>query len=182
MTAVSEHTPRVLTRPDRPLPFVAAPEQGLRTLRTPHNRWVWFVGAHGGCGESTLAELLPNAGAAEHRWPLPADGGVPAVVLVARTSYTGLLAARAALTQWAAGDTPPVQLLGLVLSADAPGRDPKPLRDLADVVAGGTRDRTVWRLPWVEAWRIGERADRKITARLFSDLGRLTDSKEEPCT
>ena len=173
MTAVTD-TPS--TTADRPLPYVAAPEIGLRSFRAARPTWCWFVGAHGGAGESTLAALLPNAGAGEHRWPIHPDGDVPDVVLVARTSLTGLTAARAALTQWAAGGTPPVRLLGLVLMPDAPGRLPKPLRDLAEVVAGGVRDRAVWHLPWVEEWRTGDQAGPKITARLFADLAHLTES------
>lgn len=173
MTAVSD-TPT--TSADRPLPYVTAPEEGLRSFRTTRPAWVWFVGAHGGAGESTLAGLLPNAGAADHRWPVHADDTVADVVLIARTSVAGLCAARTALTQWAAGTTPPVRLLGLLLMPDAPGRLPKPLRDLAEVVAGGVRDRQVWHLPWVEAWRTGDSAGPKITARLFTDLARLTES------
>lgn len=173
MTTVSD-TPA--STADRPLPFVPPPEVGLRSFRTVRPAWLWFIGCHGGAGESTLTGLLPNAGAAEHRWPTHADGSVPAVVLTARTSLAGLLAAQVALRQWAAGDTPPVRLLGLVLLPDAPGRLPKPLHDLAEVVAGGVRDRKVWHLPWVEAWRTGGKADPKLTARLFADLARLTES------
>lgn len=173
MTAVSD-TPAATA--DRPLPYVTAPEVGLRSFCTVHPAWIWFVGAHGGAGESTLAGLLPNAGAADHRWPVHADDSIADVVLVARTSASGLTAARTALTQWAAGNTPPVRLLGLVLMPDAPGRLPKPLSALAEVVAGGVRDRMVWHLPWVEAWRTGDPAGPKITARLFADLAHLTES------
>ena len=80
-------------------------------------------------------------------------GAAANVVLVARTHASGLKAAQEALRDWAAGDLP-VKLLGLVLIADAPGRLPKPLRDLAQLVAGGAP--TVWRIPWHEPWRRGE--------------------------
>lgn len=164
------------TGADRPVPCVQAPAQGLRFFHSGRPCWLWFVGCHGGAGESTLTNLLPNAGAAEHRWPIHGDGSVPDVVLVARTSLSGLLAAQTTATQWAAGDTPPVRVLGLVLMPDAPGRLPKPLRDLAEVVAGGMRDRKVWQLPWVEEWRTGGQAGPKLTATLFADLATLTES------
>ena len=121
---------------------------------------VWWVGAHGGAGESTLARLLAGSRASGHAWPVTVPDTRetrPPVVLVARTHASGLRAAQAAATEWAAGLVP-VRLLGLVLIADAPGRTPRALRDLAQLVAGGVP--TVWRLPWHEPWRLG-RADRR---------------------
>lgn len=183
MTAVSDTTDSRMsttlaaTGPARPIPGVPPPERALRSFHPGREAWVWFVGAHGGAGESTLAELLPGAAAADHRWPFYPEGltaGLPNVVLVARTSASGLLAAQAAAAQWAAGATPAVRLLGLVCVADAPGRLPRPLRELADLIAGGVPRR--WDLPWVEQWRTGEPAGPKLTARLFADLATLTES------
>jgi len=115
---------------------------------------LWWLGAHGGAGESTLAALVPAWPAADHGWPRPPADAATRVVLVARTNAHGLRAAQAAATQWAAGLVPHVDLLGLVLIADAPGRIPRPLRDLAQVVSGGV-PRT-WNVPWIESWRLGE--------------------------
>lgn len=117
---------------------------------------LWMVGVHGGAGESTLAALIPGSQAAGHAWPhLQANSYVATrVVLVARSNATGLEAARKAATHWASGALTDITLLGLVIVADAPGRLPKPLRHLADHVAGAS-PRT-WRMPWVEAWRLGE--------------------------
>jgi len=75
------------------------------------------------------------------------------VVLVARTDARGLRAVQRAVREQVESQLP-VELLGLVLMADAPGRLPRVLRELAGVV-GGTVPR-VWWLPWVEAWRAGE--------------------------
>lgn len=140
---------------------------------------LWVVGAHGGAGVSTLLALgEPGEWASTERcWPYDPTGGVLPTVLVARTSASGLIAAQAALTQWAgSGAHPSVRLLGLVLVADAPGHLPKALRDLAKVVSGGA-PRT-WTLPWSEAVRLGESADtfgRPFT-RLASDLHSLASS------
>jgi hypothetical protein len=74
-------------------------------------------------------------------------------VLVARANYAGLIAAQRAATEWASnvlGDG--IQLAGLVLVADAPGRRPKELRHLEQVINGGVP--RVWNLPWVNAWRL----------------------------
>lgn len=120
----------------------------------------WWLGAHGGAGESTLAEWLPGSRPADHRWPTGpagpdsaagAAGGPSPVVLVCRSHARGLQAAQRALTDWASGAVPGVELLGLVVVADAPGRLPKPLRDLARLVGGGAP--RVWHLPWLEAAR-----------------------------
>jgi len=132
---------------------------------------LWVVGAHGGSGESTLAGLVDSWLPAEHAWP---DAPLPAgCVVTARTSVAGLLAAQAALRQWAAGDTP-VALAGLVLLADAPGRLPRPLRELADLVAGGAP--RCWSIPWIEQWRLGEPHLTRHVTRLIRDLTAITDT------
>ena len=116
---------------------------------------MWWVGAHGGAGESTLEDLFSGSRAAGHCWPMSEPEAEPAdVVLVARTHARGLEAAQLAMRQWAFPGFVEVRLLGLVLIADAPGRLPRPLRDLADHIKGGA-PRTWW-VPWVEAWRLGE--------------------------
>lgn len=118
---------------------------------------VWVVGCHGGAGETTLARLIPGARPGGRAWPVhdftghpPADAA-PWVLLVARTHLAGLTAAQQAVAAWAARDTPPVFLVGLVLSADAPGKLPRPLAQLAAVIGGGVP--AVWQLPWQETWR-----------------------------
>src|SRR5690606_18284474 len=88
---------------------------------------LWVVGTHGGAGETTVAELLEGAGT-QRRWPREAHAPV---LLVARTHARGLRAAQLAMRAWAAGQTPPLELIGLLLVADAPGRLPKPLAHLA---------------------------------------------------
>jgi hypothetical protein len=75
------------------------------------------------------------------------------VIVVARTSHAGLRAAQLALTEWASR-TVPVNLLGLVTVADAPGRLPKSLRDFSQIVAGGAPH--AWHIPWNESWRLGQ--------------------------
>ena len=124
---------------------------------------LWWLGVHGGAGESTMASLVPSWKAASHQWPRNPDGEPTRVVLVARSNMRGLERAQLAATQWAAGLVPHAELVGLVVVADAPGRLPRPLRDFLQVVRGGV-PRT-WQVPWVEAWRFGE-------APALSDLPR----------
>jgi hypothetical protein len=108
---------------------------------------------------------------------------VPArVVVVARTSTRGLTAAKFAARQWASGLVPDTHLLGLILIADAPGRLPKPLRDLSKVVGGGY-PRT-WHLPWIESWRLGETPSAATASRevrqLVDDLRGLLNTGASP--
>ena len=115
---------------------------------------LWITGAHGGAGESRIATLLDGARVTDHCWPVLQDGSTPRVLLVCRADMRGLTAAQSALTQWASGAAPELDLLGLAVLADAPGKTPKALRDFAAIVGGGAP--RLWILPWVEAWRHGD--------------------------
>jgi hypothetical protein len=81
------------------------------------------------------------------------SGASSKVVLVARTHEAGLRAAQAAARQWASGALPAqVELIGLVLTADAPGKLPRQLHDLARLVSGGV-PRT-WEIRWHSELRL----------------------------
>lgn len=142
---------------------------GLPTATHAQKAALWIVGAHGGAGETTLAQLHPGFAAAGHCWPREGRA-----VLVCRTTATGLAAAQNAAIQWASGAVP-AELMGLVIIDASPGRQPKPLRELAAVISGGV-PRT-WHLNWIEAWRLGETptpdTDRR-TRRLVDDLIELS--------
>ncbi|BCW13015.1 MULTISPECIES: DUF6668 family protein [Paenarthrobacter] len=112
---------------------------------------LWVVGSHGGAGENRVADLLNGARPSGHCWPVPDDGSKPRVLLVCRSDIRGLTTAQSTLTQWASGAAPEVELIGLAVLADAPGKTPKALRDFAAIVGGGAP--RLWLLPWVEAWR-----------------------------
>ena len=155
MTA-SATAPRVddlggVSGPTAPQPGITAPTHGLDVLDVPADDRLWIVGVHGGAGETTLAVALSGSGT-DRRWPR-ADTP-PRVLLVARTHLSGLRAAQRAAQQWAAGAAPAVELVGLALVPDAPGRLPRELRDFAQLVSGGV-PRT-WSLPWEEQLRLAE--------------------------
>lgn len=114
---------------------------------------MWLTSAHGGAGSSALAELSVGWRAAGTAWPIsPEPDRPPRVVLCARTSYSGLRAAQAALTDWASGRVP-VRLEGLALIAAAPGRTPKQLRPLLELVRGAAG--RVWEIGWEPQWLTG---------------------------
>lgn len=170
-----------LTGPPSPQRTVPAPstEQALEMRAHRESALVWWLGAHGGAGESTLAHLLEGSRAADHAWP-DLHGQTPSVVLVARTNAYGLERARVAAQQWSASATPIVRLLGLVTVADAPGRLPPPLGDLLRLTRGAV-PRT-WDLPWSEHLRLGAdptsvRQPRALR-RLLSDVSHLASVPE----
>ncbi len=161
-----------LTGPLTPQRGVPVPDRGdqLPTHSRPHRADLWWLGAHGGAGESSLAALVPEWPAAGHGWP-QTPGVKPArVIVTARSNMRGLRAAQVAATQWASGLVPHAQVLGLVIVADAPGRLPRALRDFAQLVAGGF-PRT-WSVPWIDAWRLGESPDLSTAPR---EVRRLVD-------
>jgi hypothetical protein len=131
-----------------------AEDQRLPKFAIPVADTLWWVGVHGGAGESTMSLLLPGTRAANHRWPIPPPPVPTPVILVARTHGSGLRAAQRAAIEWASGVVQGVAVLGLVLISDAPGRLPRVLDDFADIVGGGVP--RVWDIPWIEEWRRGE--------------------------
>jgi hypothetical protein len=142
--------------PSAPQHGVPAPaeDQRLPKFAIPAADTLWWVGVHGGAGETTMSQLLPGTRAANHRWPIPPPPVPTPVILVARTNGSGLRSAQRAAIEWASGVVQGVAVLGLVLIADAPGRLPRVLDDFADIVGGGVP--RVWDIPWIEEWRRGE--------------------------
>ncbi len=143
---------------------VGAGEAGVR---------VWWLGVHGGAGESTLARLFRGTRAAEHRWPVGSPaGGKALVVLVARTSFWGMTAVQGAMREWDQRERAHVFVLGLVLVAHRPGRLPKDLRRLQRDLQGATE--RMWLVPWCEHWSAGEIPSRanspKAVVALCADL------------
>jgi hypothetical protein len=145
---------------------------------------LYWVGAHGGAGTTTLAAAAAVGTDAGRAWP-PAPTTSPTaaptaaptttgVLVVARTHARGLKAAREALRAHTGrtgggGEAP---LRGLVLVADAPGRLPRELRQQVRVLSGATP--RLWEVPWVEAWRADPTAPpgRRIT-HLLSEMTTL---------
>lgn len=176
--AAEVHFPPAATIREPPLGMVepdAADRLGQRLVTGKATLWV--TGVHGGAGESRLSNILDGARPTDHAWPVLEEGfSKPAVLLVCRSDMRGLKAAQSALIQWASGAAPKVELLGLAVLADAPGKLPKALRDFIALVSGGAP--RLWMLPWVESWRLGETdfgAPGREFLRLSADLAALTN-------
>jgi hypothetical protein len=143
--------PTGATRPQRSVPQPDHADRLPRHNVSGNTPDYWWLGVHGGAGESSLARLDRRTRAAGHHWPVAESGST--VVLVARSNVPGLRAAQLAATEWASGSISGVRVAGLVVMADAPGRLPKEIRDFARVVGGGVPH--LWHLPWIDPWRFG---------------------------
>ncbi|MEV7284062.1 DUF6668 family protein [Streptomyces sp. NPDC093252] len=113
---------------------------------------VGWVKAHGGAGVTSLVEVFGGVDLGA-RWPEPGRGEPRRVVLVGRTSASGLRSVSQALRSLAEGHAPRgLDLLCVVLIADAPGMLPLGLLRRIRVVRSVAR---VHRVPWIPAWREG---------------------------
>lgn len=129
-----------------------SPSAGQAVVPEVRRQLAW-VAAHGGAGTSTLAAVFGGTDAGRG-WPRPDRGEPGAVLLVARTHASGLQAVSQTLDTFRLGEEPPgVELVAVVLVADAPGRLPRQLHQRIKVI-GSVVD--VHRVPWVPAWRTGD--------------------------
>jgi hypothetical protein len=125
---------------------------------------VLWLSAHGGAGTTTLRRCI---GFGNEIASLRSASPDSVVVVVARTSAEGLRRAQQ-IAAVHASKTSTELLGGLVLVADAPGKLPRPLEDLARLVTGGYTDS--WRIPWIEAARLGEPPDLAKAPRIVRAL------------
>ncbi|MGV9843389.1 DUF6668 family protein [Streptomyces fungicidicus] len=140
--------PEIWIRGPVAAPETAPPEPAH--ARATARRFSW-VGLHGGAGVSTLAAVYGGHDSGR-AWPGPADPR--SVLLVARTHAAGLDAVVPVVDLFRRGETPEgLDLDAVVLVADAPGRLPRPLAQRVRLVESVI---DVYRVPWVNEWRLGD--------------------------
>ncbi|MEU6356205.1 hypothetical protein ABZ896_44015 [Streptomyces sp. NPDC047072] len=146
----------------RPLPAATPVPEGVwghqprnpRPARGRSRDDIGWVKAHGGAGTTSMVELFGGVDVGA-RWPEPARGEPRRVVLVGRTSEGGLRSVSQALGALKEGHAPQgIDLLCVVLVADAPGMLPLSLLRRIRVIRSVVR---VHRVPWIPAWRVGNR-------------------------
>ncbi|MER7977232.1 hypothetical protein [Streptomyces sp. NPDC095817] len=139
-----------------------------RPVRGKSRDDVGWVKAHGGSGATSMVEAFGGVDVGA-RWPDPARGEPRRVVLVGRTSARGLQSVSQALGALKDGNAPQgLELLGVVLVADAPGRLPLSLLRRIRVLRSVAR---VHRVPWIPAWRTGGRP--RSVPRQLATLSKL---------
>lgn len=153
--------------PASPESLTEAPKQVTAAAHRPPGVWWAWVGVHGGSGCSTLARAIP--GGVDLGRALPADAGWPdlPVVAVARSHAGGLEAAQER-ARWFAENPGAARVLGLVVVGDAPGRLPQELKKMIRLVEGGYP--ALWRVPFVQPWRIGQPPTPANTPRTCTPL------------
>ncbi|MEV1077231.1 DUF6668 family protein [Streptomyces sp. NPDC050211] len=132
-------------------------------------RFSW-VGTHGGAGVTTLATVYGGQDCGRD-WPGPDDP--QSVLLVARTHATGLASVLHAVEAFRRGEAPAgLDLDAIVLVADAPGRLPRPLTQQVKALESVI---DVYRVPWVQSWRLGDLSG--TPPRATADLASLTEAR-----
>lgn len=125
---------------------------------------IGWVKAHGGAGATSLADLYGGVDVGA-RWPDPAQGEPHRIVLVGRTSARGMRAVSRALDALRGDEAPAgLDLLAVVLVADAPGRLPLTLLNRVRVIRSVVH---VHRVPWIPAWRM-DRLPRALPRQLLT--------------
>lgn len=110
------------------------------------------MGAHGGAGTTTMANLL-GAVDCGRLWPVCSAGtGAAGVLVVARTHMAGIEAARTAAITWSRGQGGNARLLGVIWTPDAPGKLPGDLKQALAMASGAFP--ASYALPWAPAWRL----------------------------
>lgn len=131
-------------RPHRPL---TARAQGRPASIEP---FVW-VSVHGGAGGSSLRRSTSAGLHLSHQWPDPLLGWPSRVVLVCRSNGAGLDAVGQMLQEWVSRSVPDVEVLAVVVVADAPTKPSKRTRErIAELRSIAPR---VLPMAWVEQWR-----------------------------
>ncbi|MEW1647169.1 hypothetical protein [Streptomyces sp. NPDC091219] len=165
------NSPARKTTSGRPVAQDRGPSKRGGAARGRSREDVGWVKAHGGSGATSLADALGGVDVGA-RWPEPARGEPYRIVLVGRTSASGLRSVSQALGQLKDGKAPQgLELLAVVLVADAPGRLPLGLLRRIRVLRSVAR---VHRVPWIPAWRTD--SPLKYIPRQLVTLSRLVGS------
>lgn len=148
----------VMKGPESPDVAPQAHPQGPRwpKVEVDHTSGLCVMGLHGGSGATTVAALLGDkAVLTGSGWPVAAGWERPRPVLdviaVCRNHHKGIAAGSEFARQWADGQLPDSNLIGIVIVDDGPkllNAQSIGTRALARMTAHG------WHLRWHEPWRI----------------------------
>ncbi|MEU2427794.1 DUF6668 family protein [Streptomyces sp. NPDC007851] len=151
--------------------------EGAGEIAGPASRTsgVSWANAHGGAGATTFAAAFGGTDIG-HAWPDIAQGEPGRMLLLARTHVRGLQAASKALDALRTGRHPAgVELVALVLVADAPGRLPAELSRRVHVLRSAVHTISI---PWIPQWRVGKPVAKAPKA--VADLAALVGPARPP--
>ena len=138
--------------------------------------FVW-VGAHGGAGVTSLASVTGLGLETSQRWPAPELGWPVRVVVVCRSNAAGYTAAARMIQEWASGSVPGIELLALVVVADAPTKPTRALKARLHELSGTVP--VVLTVPWIAAWRDAPFSADSAATRVAAAVASLI-TKEKP--
>ncbi len=170
-------------KPDLSSHVVAAPRpRGAVTPRTEEppasaGDFAW-VGAHGGAGVTSLASATGLGLALSQHWPAQELRWPARVVLVCRSNAAGYTAAARMIQEWASGSVPGIELLALVVVADAPARPTRALKTRLHELSGTVP--LVLTVPWIAAWRDTPCSADPAATRVAAAVVALITTKENP--
>lgn len=139
--------------------------------------FVW-LGAHGGSGAASLAAATGRGLTLSRAWPDPSLGWPTGVAIVCRSHIAGLDAADRLLAETFSGAVSDVDVLALVVVADAPVRPTRLMRDRLhelDVVVP-----KILHLPWIPAWRETPGSPDRTARSVAATVAALANTKETP--
>lgn len=125
-----------------------------QTLVTPNDpgQAVWLLGTHAASGARCLSAAVPGTRYSAQQWPTATAVREP-VVLVCRSNHRGLTSAQEYARAYRDGEfAGQLQLLGVIVSADAPARQPVALRRLERLLSGAVP--ILAHVPWEPQWRL----------------------------
>jgi hypothetical protein len=155
--------------------IAAPPPRGALTARTKNApgsaaEFVW-LGAHGGSGVSSLAIVSGQGVALTGQWPDPALGWPHLVAVVCRSNGSGFTSAARLIQEWASASVPGIELVALVVVADAPTKLTRGLKARLHELSGTVPQ--VLTVPWIAAWRDGPASVHPAVTEVASCLAAL---------
>lgn len=157
----------------------ATPPKETRTYTThrPGGRHLFtWVSAHGGAGGTSLARASGQGADLSGEWPDPALGWPSAVVVVARSNAAGLGAAAELVREVASGRVRGLEVVALVVVADAPLKPTKEHKRRLHELSGAVP--TVLTVPWISQWREHPYTPHPAVTTTAAQVATLTTTRE----
>lgn len=160
----------------------APPPRGALTPRTDEaptsaGDFVW-IGSHGGAGVTSLASVTGLGLEVSQRWPAPELGWPDRAVVVCRSNAAGYTAAARMIQEWASGSVPGIELVALVVVADAPAKPTRALKARLHELSGTVP--IVLTVPWIATWRDTPFSADPAATRVGAAVAALITTKENP--
>lgn len=134
-----------------------------------------WVSAHGGAGSTSLARASGIGLDLTGLWPSPPHGWPAHAAVVCRSNAAGLHAGSRLLAEAASGQLGDLDVVALVVVADAPSKLSRSLRTRVRELGGTVRE--VVHVPWIEAWRDNPYTPERAATAAAATVAALTNKE-----